>query len=154
MIETDELDESIIALLQKDGRTSNREIGRILDVSEGTVRKRLKRLYDLNAFRLTVLKDIRVVDLTTSAYVRLSVAPAHAHSVAQFISELPSCAYAAFSAGRYNVLSFLVAKDRMTLALVVDSEIAVLKGVREIDVREVVYATKHRFDLVLIKPVG
>ena len=40
----DELDRKIIALLQLDGRASNAKIAREVGVSEGTVRRRLRRL--------------------------------------------------------------------------------------------------------------
>ena len=40
----DELDAQIIAMLRKDGRASNAGIARNVGVSEGTVRRRLKRL--------------------------------------------------------------------------------------------------------------
>ena len=39
----DELDTKIIAMLQEDGRASNAGIARRVGVSEGTVRRRLKR---------------------------------------------------------------------------------------------------------------
>ncbi|KAA1299939.1 MAG: AsnC family transcriptional regulator, partial [SAR202 cluster bacterium] len=40
----DELDGKIIAMLERDGRASNARIARDVGVSEGTVRRRLKRL--------------------------------------------------------------------------------------------------------------
>ncbi|HAJ00941.1 MAG TPA: Lrp/AsnC family transcriptional regulator, partial [Dehalococcoidia bacterium] len=40
----DELDRRIISLLQMDGRASNAKIAREVGVSEGTVRRRLRRL--------------------------------------------------------------------------------------------------------------
>ena len=40
----DELDRKIITLLQLDGRASNAKIAREVSVSEGTVRRRLRRL--------------------------------------------------------------------------------------------------------------
>ena len=39
----DELDRKIISLLQLDGRASNAKIAREVGVSEGTVRRRLRR---------------------------------------------------------------------------------------------------------------
>ena len=42
----DHLDAKMIALLQKDGRLSNIEIGKTVGISEATVRNRLKRLID------------------------------------------------------------------------------------------------------------
>ncbi|MDB5428931.1 MAG: transcriptional regulator, AsnC family [Caulobacter sp.] len=150
MIETDDLDEAIIRKLQADGRSSNRQIGRELNVSEGTVRKRLKRLHDLRALRLTVVTDLRAIDLMVAAYVRLAVAPANARSVASYVAGLEECGYAAFAAGRFNVLCFLIAGDRMALAKIVDEDIATLGGVHDVNVCEVVSTIKHRFDLVSI----
>ena len=40
----DELDLKIIGILQSDGRASNAKIARAVGVSEGTVRRRLRRL--------------------------------------------------------------------------------------------------------------
>src|SRR5262249_49532383 len=42
----DEIDLGLIEALAKDGRQSNREVGRQLGVSEGTIRSRLRRLED------------------------------------------------------------------------------------------------------------
>ena len=42
----DEVDREIIRLLQRDGRTSNTDIARALEVTETTIRKRIARLID------------------------------------------------------------------------------------------------------------
>ena len=42
----DELDRKIVGILQQDGRASNAKIARQLGVSEGTIRRRLKRLIE------------------------------------------------------------------------------------------------------------
>ena len=46
----DELDRRIISLLQLDGRASNAKIAREVGVSEGTVRRRLRRLIQEDVF--------------------------------------------------------------------------------------------------------
>jgi predicted ArsR family transcriptional regulator len=42
----DEVDREIIRLLQRDGRTSNTDIARALEVTETTIRKRIARLIE------------------------------------------------------------------------------------------------------------
>ena len=42
MSKTDRLDEQILEILTKDARISNREVGRLLNVSDVTIGKRLK----------------------------------------------------------------------------------------------------------------
>ncbi len=49
----DELGQNIIKELQEDARQSFREIGRKLDVSEGTVRNRVKSLMGSQAMRIS-----------------------------------------------------------------------------------------------------
>ena len=51
----DELDAKIIAMLQEDGRASNASIARNVGVSEGTVRRRLKRLVDDNFIQVIAM---------------------------------------------------------------------------------------------------
>src|ERR687890_423198 len=46
----DEVDREIIRLLQRDGRTSNTDIARALQVTETTIRKRIARLIDEDLF--------------------------------------------------------------------------------------------------------
>lgn len=152
MIQIDELDQQIIALLSEDGRRSNRQVAAMLGVSEGTVRKRLRRLRDEGAFRLTVIRSARSLSIGASAYLRLSVAPAYLRDVADRVSSLEACGYAAFTAGRYNFVAFFLMPDRLKLAEVIDREILVLPGVHHVDVREPVVATKHRYDLVRLFP--
>ena len=42
----DNFDKNIIEILESDGRASNAEIARSIGVSEGTIRRRLKKLID------------------------------------------------------------------------------------------------------------
>ena len=46
MSDLDPLDNQIIDILRKDGRASNASIARELDLTEVTVRRRLKRILD------------------------------------------------------------------------------------------------------------
>ena len=53
----DTLDRKIIALLESNGRASNARIARDVGVSEGTVRRRLKRLIQDNIINVVALPD-------------------------------------------------------------------------------------------------
>ena len=58
----DELDGKIIAMLERDGRASNARIARDVGVSEGTVRRRLKRL--INEQIINVIASVSYTHLT------------------------------------------------------------------------------------------
>ena len=55
----DELDRKIISLLERNGRASNARIARDVGVSEGTVRRRLKRLISEKIINVVALPDPR-----------------------------------------------------------------------------------------------
>ena len=53
----DELDRQIITILEKDGRAANATIAREVGVSEGTVRRRLKRLIGDEIIKVMAFPD-------------------------------------------------------------------------------------------------
>jgi len=149
MKNTDAVDEAIIGQLQRDGRISNREIGRLLGISEASVRKRLARLQERKVFRLTLVTDVSILGIGLGAYVRLAVRPEASRRVASTIAAMEACGYAALSAGRYNVLCLLTARDEAELAAL-GREVGAMPGVGEVDIRVIDATQKHRYDLVRI----
>lgn len=146
----DDVDLAIIKELQKNGRSSNREVARVLNVSEGTIRQRLKKLEAAKAVRLGVVTDSTALGQTSAAYVRIKAQPRHAKFIAGKIADFPSCAFVGLTMGRFDIIAFVSASSREELVRVIDAEIAVMEGVLVLDVREPVGYAKHRFDLIHI----
>lgn len=151
MIEFDQLDRDIVALLKRDGRMSNREIARSLSVSEGTVRNRLRRLFDANAVQLATVMGAGVTGLNAAAMVRMTVEPAKARSVAIAATEWDETSFVGLTAGRYNLVLLVTVRDRAELVEFIHGRLALLDGVTALDTRELVRSVKHRFDRVLIR---
>lgn len=151
MSRTNDLDERILEILQQDARASNREIGRRLEVAEGTIRTRLKRLLDAGAIAFGALVSPEAVGLTCTAYVRLMVAPRHTRDVANRLAALPEAQFVGLSAGHYNVVSVIATQGRDDLRKLIEAEIQGLPGITAIDVREHVAIAKHRYQQVRIK---
>ena len=76
MSKTDHLDEQILEILTKDARISNREVGRLLNVSDVTIGKRLKSMQRAGSIRLAALIDPAALGLNCAAFIRLKVVPA------------------------------------------------------------------------------
>ena len=146
----DEIDLAIVKELQKNGRSSNREVARVLGVSEGTIRQRLKKLEAAKAVQLGLVTDSRSLGQIVGANVRIKARPRHAKSIAGKIAEFPTCAFVGLTMGRFDIVAFISASSREELIRVIDSEIAVMTGVLFLDVREPVGYAKHRFDLIHI----
>jgi Lrp/AsnC family transcriptional regulator for asnA, asnC and gidA len=146
----DEFDLAIVKELQRNGRSSNREVARVLGVSEGAIRQRLKKLETIKAMRLGLVTDATALGQTFAAYVRIKARPRHAKAIATKIAEFPTCAFVGLTVGRFDIIAFVSAASRDDLVRVIDAEIAVIEGVLQLDVREPVGYAKHRFDLIHI----
>ena len=151
MVETDEIDERIISLLQEDGRRSNREVARRLDLSEGTVRQRLKKLQDAGAIRIGVIADPARLGYKSVAYVRLCVSPRFYEEALNALVAIDEVMYVGATAGRFDVILTIVATDLETLLALVNDKVATVKGIKTIDVRPVVRSMKFDFYQMAIK---
>jgi DNA-binding Lrp family transcriptional regulator len=152
MIKTDAVDDGIMAILREDGRLSNREVARRLDVSEGTVRQRLKKLQDAGAIRIGVVTDANRTGVAVSAWVRIAVAPEHADSALRTFAGLDEALYVAAIAGRFNVMIVLGAANQLELMRVINTKIESSRGVAEVDVRIIAQTVKHDIHEVVVRP--
>lgn len=150
MFEMDQIDRDIIALLKRDGRMSNREAARALNISEGTVRNRLRRLMDEKVVQLAAVVGAAASGLAASAFVRMSVEGAKARQIATEAAAFEEVSFVGLTAGRFNVLVLVSVRDRQALVTFVHSKLGLLSGVKTLDTREIVRTFKHRFDRVKI----
>lgn len=147
----DDTDFAIIDLIKRDGRMSNREIARQLEISEGTVRTRLKRLHETRALRIGVVTDPRAVGLTTNAYIGIGTEPGTARQVASTINAMEEFALASMTLGRFDVFGFAVVKDRAALLDLVSNRLRAIPGIRTVETIEAQMIYKHDVNWALLK---
>ncbi len=70
-LEIDNIDVKIIGLLQQDGRMANTQIAQIIGASEGTVRKRIKRLVDDKVIQVVAVADPFKIGIDIAAIIRI-----------------------------------------------------------------------------------
>jgi len=146
----DATDEAIIRAFQVDGRQSNREVSRALNISEGTVRQRLRKLLRARAVEFDVVVDHAQVGIQFVAYVRVSVAPRHLSSFLDTCQRLPEIFYLAHVVGRFNVMALIAVRTAVEALEVINTKVEPLRGVEEIEIRQVVRAAKHDFHETVI----
>ena len=100
----DELDRKIIALLQLDGRASNAKIAREVGVSEGTVRRRLRRLVKEDVVKVIAVPNLEKLGYATTALIGISTGPGKSDAVADAISAMEEAHYVAITTGSFDVL--------------------------------------------------
>jgi len=103
----DELDRKIIGILQQDGRASNAKIARQLGVSEGTIRRRLKRLIMDEAIQVRALPEPSKLGYTTEAIVALQVDPGKIEDVAAALAKAPEAMNVSITTGAFDLFAWV-----------------------------------------------
>lgn len=143
-------DERMIEMLVADGRLSNREIARRLEISEGSVRQRLKRLEDANIIRLGIVCEPGKVGYQYSAYLLARVEPHATAAVLEALTAMEEVSFAGLTTGAYNVWALVIAADPERIPNLSNVDLRAMGGVRAVSVRPLTRAEKHRYDYLRI----
>jgi Lrp/AsnC family transcriptional regulator, regulator for asnA, asnC and gidA len=100
----DELGQNIIKELQEDARQSFREIGRKLDVSEGTVRNRVKSLITSDTMKISAIPNPEKLGLNFVCVMCIEVKVGAAEKVEQMLIKSPNVYYLCGCTGTYDII--------------------------------------------------
>lgn len=148
--EIDNLDRRIIALLQVDGRMPNTKIATQLGVSEGTVRKRIERLFEQNVIQVTATVDPSKLGYDIVAFIAIEADLTKVDDLAKRLAELREVRYAAHATGTFDVLIEVVVRSPQELHDLVTKTIATMDGVRRTETSIVPKIAKKSLDYRLI----
>ncbi len=116
-LEFTDLDKAILARLTDDARKSNRELARELGVAEGTIRLRLKRLFEHNAIEVLAISNIDESEAGLIAYLWITVDAEF--PIKQILDDLvaqPQITYVTTLIGRADILAITWVEDAAQLA--------------------------------------
>ncbi len=140
---TDNLDRTIIEILQQDGRAPNARMSRTLHVSEGTVRRRLAKLIRERTIRVVAVAEPQQLGYHLSAVIGLRTEPGRAESVAAELASLSETEHVAVTTGRYDVLAWVNLVDAAALSEFLQHKAGVVNGVRQTETFLVLGAPKR-----------
>ena len=127
----DPIDAEIIKVLQNDGRASNAGIARKLMVSEGTVRRRLKKLVKDEFIQIIALPDPRKMGYESQALLGVQVEPDKIGDVANNLSGLTEVNWVAITTGTYDVFAWVTLSSAEALGLFLRNDVGTISGVRK-----------------------
>ena len=142
----DDLDKSIIVALQHDGRTSNREIARQLDVSETTVRNRIARLISEDLIEIVAVPTPRAVGRTLSAIIGVSVSLKEIETVVDELLTKPEVRYAGLATGRYEIILEAFFRDQEHLLEFLTKEVGHMEGVSRVESSLILRVAKFSYE--------
>ena len=98
-----ELDESIIEILKKDGRTSNQNIADLLGVSTSMVATRIRRMEQAKAMKIVAVSDFSAFNYNVLLPIGVDVKGRRANDVANDLAELEEVASVQLVSGKHDI---------------------------------------------------
>ncbi|MBF15589.1 MAG: transcriptional regulator [Chloroflexi bacterium] len=144
----DELDRNIISQLEKDGRASNAFIARESGVSEGTVRRRLKKLIDDEIINVVALPDPTKLGYESEALIGIQIDPDQVELAANKVAKLDHTRWVAMTTGTYDVFVWVTLPNPEALGRFIRIEIGAIEGVRRTETFVNLQVMKRQFGIL------
>jgi len=142
----DDLDAKIIAILQSDGRISNTEIAKSLEVSEATIRGRIKRLIDDEIIQIVAVSNPLKLGFEITGDLYISVEMTKMEKVISEICKFKELWYIVATTGRSNLNAEFVVKDLEGLHDLVYNRISHIDGVQQVETAIIMKYMKRRYN--------
>lgn len=142
----DALDRRIIRLLQVNGRMSNTDVAKALDVTETTVRKRVASLLEDRLMTIVAVPTPEAAGLNLSAILGISVELQSLHSVAETIRTYREVRYVGLSAGRYDLVVEGFFVDQEQLLRFITERLGALPGITGLETSIILKVAKFSYE--------
>jgi DNA-binding Lrp family transcriptional regulator len=129
----DRIDLQIIETLRQDGRTPNKSIAKLLNVSETTIASRIRSMTERDVMRVTLQRDIYSLGYQFQGFLDLYVAGRDAHEVAKDVGDITGVLATAVYLGSPDVFVSFGARDRDDLSRIINDEVAKVSGIQRMD---------------------
>lgn len=127
-VQLDQLDRAIIRILQVDGRMPYTEIAARLDVSEGTVRHRIKRLTEADILQVVGIVEPQYMGWNAAGLVGVSVRSGQIDNVAEQIARFPEVSYMFMASGEFDLFVEVYCRDREHFVQFLNTKLQQIRG--------------------------
>jgi len=142
----DELDAKIISVLQGDGRMSNTDIAKMLDVSEATVRGRIKRLTEDEIIQIVAVGNPLKLGFEITGDLYITVDMKKMDNVIAELRNFRELWYIVTTTGRFNLNAEFVVRDLEALNDLVYNRLSHIDGIEQIETSVIMKYIKRRYD--------
>lgn len=142
----DQVDSRIIRLLQKDGRLTNIQIAKKLEISEATVRTRLKRLIEEDFIQIVAVSNPFKLgfEITGDLYIHVDIKKID--EVTKALKKIKALWYIVISTGDASINAEFVVKNREDLNDLIFNNISKIDGVVSIETSIILKFAKRKYD--------
>ena len=139
----DDLDRRIVEKLARDARVSNRQIAAELEVTEGTIRSRIKRLQAERLIQFTVVTDFRMAGSPNLVMLGIQADPSRVATLTEQLANIKEIGCVIVLLGRYSLLALGLFTNIEQLNELITTRIRTLEGVREVETSISVHNIKY-----------
>lgn len=148
LITLDDIDHAIIDLLRADGRLPYRALARELELTEVTVRSRVKRLEESGTMRVVAVTDIEAAGYQMLLAIGVQVEDRSPSDVAQDLAKIPEIFSVNVVVGTHDVEVLLVAEDLDALNALQEKVLSTVPGIRRLTSSLAIDVLKNQPDWV------
>jgi len=145
-MQIDDLDQKILTYLQEDGRISYVTLAAKLGVSEGTIRKRVRKLETEGVVQIVGVTDPLKVGLDTVAYVWFEIDRHHLENAMQRLAELDEVRYLIVTTGSHDLVAMVVVPSREDLVHLLNDRFSSIPGIVSTQTSIVLKIHKQTYD--------
>jgi Lrp/AsnC family transcriptional regulator, regulator for asnA, asnC and gidA len=142
----DDLDRRLIALLRRDGRATNVELARLLNVTETTVRKRISALLRNELIEIVAVPTPKLAGFKITAIMGLSVELSRLREVSDTLVHFPEVRYCGLSTGRFDVMIEAFFSSHEHLLEFSSARVGVIEGVQKVETFLILDITKFSYE--------
>ncbi|MEL0261228.1 MAG: Lrp/AsnC family transcriptional regulator [Aquiluna sp.] len=124
----DEVSKKIIEQLQKDGRKSYAEIGKVVGLSEAAVRQRVQKLTESGVMQIVAVTDPLRLGFSRQAMIGIKCT-GDVSDIAETLAQIPSIDYVVLTAGSFDIMVEVVCEDDDHLIALLNQRIRNIPGV-------------------------
>jgi Lrp/AsnC family transcriptional regulator for asnA, asnC and gidA len=107
----DDTDRAIIRCLQYDGRMSFTDIAAELGMSEGSIRRRVKRLTNAGVLQIVGIVEPQFLGWNAAGMIGVNVQAGQVDAVAQQIAQFPEVSYLFMASGGFDLFVEVYCRD-------------------------------------------
>ena len=144
----DELDLKIIALLQKDGRTSTQDIAREFNSTSSTIRKRIRHLEETGTMRVVAVTDFTAAGYDLLLAIGIEVESRNAEAVGEDLAKLPEVFSVNLTTGANDIEILVGARSFDELQYFLHQEVAHIEGIGRLYTGVTIEVYKYQSEMV------
>jgi Lrp/AsnC family transcriptional regulator for asnA, asnC and gidA len=126
----DETDRAIISFLQYDGRMPYTKIAVELGLTEGGIRRRVKKMIDQGTLQIVGIVEPHDIGLEEASMIGVTVEGKPIDEVAEEISKFPEVTYLFQAAGEFDLFVEVYCQDREHFVKFLNNTLQQIPGVR------------------------